>query len=609
MSIQIVEVESSSLSGISSIDVEYGSNNIAIVEVRQGPAGDDATVTTAAVRAAVPNLVEVATPANDDMIQRIGGSWVTRTIAQVRTALGLGSAAYADTGTGASNVILGNDARLTDARTPTAHASSHVTGGTDKIRDASASQDGLMTTAFAAKLNGIEAGADVTDATNVNAAGAVMESDYAPAHSLLVQQSGTGSPSSLQVGNNTLVGRLSGGGSDIDDLSASQVRTLLNVEDGADVTDAANVASTITGAAAKTTLVDADETVLTDSAASFGLKKVTWANVFTYILTKIQAAASIVFTGQLRSTNQTAATSDALMTRALVDDDALDFTKISLRDDFFGGTDADTQLGQLRWLRGGINGAGTSRPNNFPTSYGVSGITTAAAFRAAQTLWFDSSNVVGISGMDLPSIYNSTFKVTARFQFSSLANRIDIGFTSGGVSAAVPLIRRLTLNYVPAPSDWTASTAITLNDFRKPTVANGRRYYASVGGTTGGTEPTWPTASGGTVVDGTVTWTEYGRVGGSTFHISQWSASASEAAGALVDTGITAAINTWYVLTIDYFSPTVWRFTLNGTPTNITPSTSLAGAMTPTFYIENSSNTEGTLNIDYWAMNTRFTRS
>jgi hypothetical protein len=176
-----------------------------------------------------------------------------------------------------------------------------------------------MTTTFAAKLNGIEAGADVTDAANVNAAGAVMESDYTPSHSILVQQSGTGSPSSLSVGNNTLVGRLSGGGSDIDDLSASQVRTLLNVEDGADVTDAANVASTITGATAKTTPVDADEIPITDSAASFGLKKVTFANVFAYILTKLEAAASIVFTGQLRSTNQTAATSDALMTRDLAD--------------------------------------------------------------------------------------------------------------------------------------------------------------------------------------------------------------------------------------------------------------------------------------------------
>ena len=53
-------------------------------------------------------------------------------------------------------------------------------------------------------------------------------SDYTPAHSLLVQQSGTGSPTSLSVGNNTLVGRLSGGGSEITDLSITQVKSLLN---------------------------------------------------------------------------------------------------------------------------------------------------------------------------------------------------------------------------------------------------------------------------------------------------------------------------------------------------------------------------------------------
>lgn len=56
------------------------------------------------------------------------------------------------------------------------HASSHLTGGDDEIGAATASNEGLMTAAFAAKLNGIEAGADVTDATNVSAAGAAMTS-------------------------------------------------------------------------------------------------------------------------------------------------------------------------------------------------------------------------------------------------------------------------------------------------------------------------------------------------------------------------------------------------------------------------------------------------
>lgn len=52
-------------------------------------------------------------------------------------------------------------------------------------------------------------------------------SDYTPSHSLLVQQSGTGSPTSLSVANNTLVGRLSGGGSEITDLSITEVKELL----------------------------------------------------------------------------------------------------------------------------------------------------------------------------------------------------------------------------------------------------------------------------------------------------------------------------------------------------------------------------------------------
>lgn len=56
------------------------------------------------------------------------------------------------------------------------HASNH-TDGTDDIQDATASQKGLMTAAFATKLDGIETGADVTDATNVQAAGALMDSE------------------------------------------------------------------------------------------------------------------------------------------------------------------------------------------------------------------------------------------------------------------------------------------------------------------------------------------------------------------------------------------------------------------------------------------------
>jgi hypothetical protein len=86
----------------------------------------------------------------------------------------LGGAASLNVGTTAGTVAAGNDSRFSDARTPTTHASSHVTGGSDKIRDATASQDGLATATQITKLDGIESGADVTDATNVAAAGALM---------------------------------------------------------------------------------------------------------------------------------------------------------------------------------------------------------------------------------------------------------------------------------------------------------------------------------------------------------------------------------------------------------------------------------------------------
>ena len=64
---------------------------------------------------------------------------------------------------------------------------------------------------------------------------------------------------------------------------------------------------------------------------------------------------------------------------------------------------------------------------------------------------------------------------------------------------------------------WTASTAYTTRDpfdakteiggIVKPSSANGFWYIATVGGTSGGSEPTWPGTLGGTVTDNDITWT------------------------------------------------------------------------------------------------------
>jgi len=54
---------------------------------------------------------------------------------------------------------------------------------------------------------------------------------------------------------------------------------------------------------------------------------------------------------------------------------------------------------------------------------------------------------------------------------------------------------------------WAASTSYALGDKVKPTTPNDNVYECTVAGTSGTTEPVWPTTEGATVTDGTVEWT------------------------------------------------------------------------------------------------------
>ncbi len=71
-------------------------------DAAEAAAAADATAkANAAAAASQPldaNIVSVASPSDDDMIQRVGGSWVKRSLAQIKSSLGLGSLAY-QTGT------------------------------------------------------------------------------------------------------------------------------------------------------------------------------------------------------------------------------------------------------------------------------------------------------------------------------------------------------------------------------------------------------------------------------------------------------------------------------------------------------------------------------
>lgn len=54
---------------------------------------------------------------------------------------------------------------------------------------------------------------------------------------------------------------------------------------------------------------------------------------------------------------------------------------------------------------------------------------------------------------------------------------------------------------------WLAFTSFATGETARPVTVNGKYFTATTGGTTGATEPTWPTTIGNTVTDGSVVWT------------------------------------------------------------------------------------------------------
>jgi hypothetical protein len=93
---------------------------------------------------------------------------------------------------------------------------------------------------------------------------------------------------------------------------------------------------------------------------------------------------------------------------------------------------------------------------------------------------------------------------------SDLTNEVTgTGYTTLGVALASK-----TNAYTPADSWGTAranSTVYALGAIVRPSTGNGHLYRAIVAGTSAGSAPSFPTISGQTVADNTVTWAEVGR--------------------------------------------------------------------------------------------------
>ena len=104
---------------------------------------------------------------------------------------------------------------------------------------------------------------------------------------------------------NTIKGRANGAGTgDPTDLTATQVRTIINVENGADVTDAGNIASSVTGVSTDDTIVDADVWGYLTSGA---LVKTTWSNIKAVLKTYFDTLYGLLGTANTWTKNNTIA--------------------------------------------------------------------------------------------------------------------------------------------------------------------------------------------------------------------------------------------------------------------------------------------------------------
>lgn len=150
----------------------------------------------------------------------IGGTGYSTAGSQIRRIFHSGAwATYVD--------VLTGDSRLSDARTPTSHASSHLTGGADAIQPATASVPGLMTAAYAAKLDAISGTNTGDNAANSLYSGLVSNAthtgDVTGATVLTIANDAVTNAKLANMTENTIKARKTAGTGDPEDCTLSEL--------------------------------------------------------------------------------------------------------------------------------------------------------------------------------------------------------------------------------------------------------------------------------------------------------------------------------------------------------------------------------------------------
>lgn len=114
--------------------------------------------------------------------------------------------------------------------------------------------------------------------------------------------------------------------------------------------------------------------------------------------------------------------------------------------------------------------------------------------------------------------------------YSDVTNEVanGNGYTTGGVTLGTKTHVQTAAN--SWGTTWAGTNAQNVGDIIRPTAGNGYVYICVVAGTTGGSQPTWPTVPGQTVADSGATWSCLGE------SVTVWSSAAASWSSATFST-------------------------------------------------------------------------
>lgn len=186
------------------------------------------------------------------------------------------------------------------------------------------------------------------------------------------------------------------------------------------------------------------------------------------------------------------------ITQALIDTMEQDATKTPYIYIYINGVDYSSKLLYLEHTEEPYRGSAVIGISNRDNSYDG---TVLNGYEIEIGYGYDSS---GHSGTTTDKVDTPTLTVKSTQHISVMGERVMQLYCEDMWMTAREIRVMAGLNV------WKASTSVITGQIVNPTTPNGHQYVVVSFGTTGSSEPTWPTDTGEYVTDGTVVWQEYG---------------------------------------------------------------------------------------------------